>query len=121
MAVLSSLDAKTIDELRELGKLYGNEKTIVSDGTDTRKVSIDTIIGYAASRIANVPVASSTNVPNMSGSQNITFIPEGKEVPINERVPGSFYLEERSQTSIRTNISAPASMVVSKSLGLRRV
>ena len=61
MSILSSLDAKTIDELQELGKLSGTEKTIVSTGTESRKVSIDTIIGYAARILANIPVATSTS------------------------------------------------------------
>ena len=118
MAVLSSLEAKTIDELQELGKLSGTEKTIVSNGNESRKVSIDTIIGYAASRLSNTPMSSS--MPGISG-QSIVFIPEGEEIPISERTPGCFYLEEVKQTSLRTKINIPTSVVVSKSLGLRRV
>lgn len=117
---MPSLDAKTIDQLQELGKLNGLEKTIISDGTTTSKVTIDTIIGYAASLLAGTP----TNVSSISTSlngQSLFFVPEGCEVPVVERAPGSFYLEETRQTSIRTQISLPTSVSVSKSLGLRRV
>lgn len=118
----TSLDAKTIDQLQELGKLNGLEKTIVSDGTTTRKVTIDTIIGYAASVLAGTP--SSVSNPSVGSSlkgQCVFFVPQGSEVPVVERAPGSFYLEETRQTSIRTQISLPTSVSVSKNLGLRRV
>ena len=114
----SVLDAKTIDELKELTKLNGTEKTIVSNGSDTRKVSIDTFIGYAANRLAGLPTSTT---PGLVSGQGITFIPEGKDIPVNERIPGSFYLEESRQVSIRTKINVPASVKVSASLGLRRV
>ena len=119
MAVLSSLDSKTIDQLQELGKLSGTEKTIISNGIESKKVSIDTILGYIASRLSNIPASS--YVPGISGGQSIVFIPEGEEVPVSERTPGSFYLEEVKQTSIRTKINIPTSVNVSKTLGLRRV
>ena len=119
MATLSSYDAKTIDELQELGKLFGFEKTIVSNGKESKKVSIDTIIGYAASRLTGI--SPSVINSNLSGSQCLVFVPEGKEISISERTPGCFYLEETKQTSIRTQISIPASVKVSSNLGLRRV
>lgn len=118
MAVLNVVDAKTIDELKELAKLTGAEKTIISDGTESRKVSIDTIVGYTANKLSGSP--TSVN-PGLSGGSGITFIPEGENIPVNERVPGSFYLEEVKQTSIRTKINVPTSVKVSASLGLRRV
>ena len=119
MATLTSLDAKTIDELQELGKLLGSEKTIISNGTDTKKVSIDTIIGYAASRLTGI----SPSVINSSiyGGQCLVFIPEGQEVSVSERTPGCFYLEETKQTSIRTQLNIPSSVKVSINLGLRRL
>ena len=120
MAILSELDARTIDELKELAKLTGSEKTIVSNGTETRKVSIDTIVGFAASRLAGSSGSSSVN-PGLAGGQSLVFVPEGETVPVNERVPGSFYLEESRQVSIRTKINVPTSVKVSASLGLRRV
>lgn len=122
MATLSSFDAKTIDELQELGKLTGLEKTIVSNGIETRKVSMDTIIGYAASILAKSSNNSSIpSSPIINGGQSIVFIPEGQEISISERTPGCFYLEERRQTSIRTKINVPTSVTVSKNLGLRRI
>ena len=45
MAIAIGIDSKTIDQLQELGKITGLEKTVISDGTDTRKVTIDTIVG----------------------------------------------------------------------------
>lgn len=119
MANLSSLNAKTIDELQELGKLSGSEKTIISNGTESRKVSIDSIIGYAANKLAGISPSVINSV--VSGGQSLIFIPEGKEVPVSERIPGCFYLEETKQTSIRTQLSIPASVKVSSNLGLRRV
>ena len=121
MAILTSFDTKTIDQLQELGKLTGKEKTIVSDGKDTRKVSIDTIIGYAAGILAETPSGSSIPSTGNIGGQCITVIPEGQSLSVSERSPGSFYLEQRRQTSIRTKVSIPTSVTVSKSLGLRRV
>ena len=123
MATSTPFDAKTIDELQELGKLSGLEMTVVSyDGEQTRKVSIDTIIGYAASILANTtPMLMSLRPSNNSVGSSIIFIPEGEEIDISERTPGSFYLEERRQTSIRTKINIPTSVKVSSSLGLRRV
>lgn len=120
MAVLNALDAKTIDELKELAKLTGVEKTIVSDGKESRKVSIDTIVGYTANKLAGVSGSPSVN-PGLSGGNSITFIPEGEKIPVNERAPGSFYLEESRQVSIRTKINVPTSVKVSANLGLRRV
>ena len=119
MAIVSGLDAKTIDQLQELGKLTGSEKTIVSNGTETRKVSMDTILGYAASRLSNIP-ASAGSISNPSGS-GIVYIPEGEKIDISERTPGTFYLEETKQTSIRTKVNIPTSVTVSKNLGLKRV
>ena len=124
MAIAIGIDTKTIDQLQELGKITGLEKTVVSDGTDTRKVTIDTIIGYAASVLAGTPVSVTTPTPSVGSSlrgQCIFFVPEGTEIPVIERTPGSFYLEETRQTSIRTQINLPTSVTVSQSLGLRRV
>ena len=116
---INGLDSKTIDELQELGKLNGTEMTIISqDGTQTRKVSIDTIIGYAASVLAG------TNVTPMAlsrGGTSIEVIPEGEEIPVEQRIPGYFYLELTKQTSIRTKVNVPTSVVVSPTLGLKRV
>ena len=119
MATLNSYDAKTIDELQELGKLTGLEKTIVSNGTESRKVSMDTIIGYAANKLSGIS-PSAVNSKN-HGGQCLVYIPEGEKIDVSERTPGCFYLEETIQTSIRTQISIPASVKVSSSLGLRRV
>lgn len=117
---INSIEAKTIDDLREVGKLYGTEKTIISDGTETKKVSIDTIVGYTARMLNGTPVSNSLPGSNGAGS-GIIFIPKDESIPVNERVPGCFYLEEQNQTSIRTEINIPTSVIVSKSLGLRRV
>ena len=113
-------DSKTIDELQETGKLTGSERTIISNGTESRKVSIDTIVGYAVNAISkalSVPISGA----NITGGNNIVFVPEGEDVPILERSPGTFYLEEVKQTSIRTTISLPTSVQVSRNLGLKRV
>lgn len=123
MAIAIGIDSKTIDQLQEIGKITGLEKTVISDGTDTRKVTIDTIVGYAAGVLANTP-SNTSSIPSTGTSlrsQCIFFVPEGKEVPVVERTPGSFYLEETRQTSIRTKVNLPTSVTVSKSLGLRRV
>ncbi len=123
MATSLPFESKLIDELQELGKLSGAEMTIVSyNGEQTRKVSIDTIIGYAASILANSPATMSLS-PGSSrlGGQCIIFVPQGDEVPISERIPDCYYLEERKQTSIRSQINVPTSVKVSSSLGLRRV
>ena len=120
MTISSILNAKTIDELQELGKLSGLEKTIVSTGKDTRKVSIDTIVGYAARSLSDAGSSVSSPSNNNSGGC-IVFIPKGEQISVNERTPGCFYLEEKHQTSIRTKINIPTSVVVSKTLGLRRV
>lgn len=122
MAVSTPFESKMIDELQELGKLSGTEMTIVSyDGTQTRKVSIDTIIGYAASILNNSPSLMSSFLPSRSEGQCIILVPEGEEIDISERLPGCFYLEETRQTSIRTQINVPTSVKVSSSLGLRRI
>lgn len=124
MGIASSLDAKTIDELQELGKLTGTEKTIVSDGIESRKVSIDTIVGYTARNILNSgsgTASAKISIPSSSYSGNLVFIPEGETIDVTERTPGCFYLEETKQTSIRTKVNMPTSVVVSKTLGLRRI
>lgn len=117
---IAPFDSKTIDELQELGKLSGNEKLVVSvEAEDTRKVSVDTVVGYAAS------ILSGTSMPvgysGYGGGQCIIFVKEGQEIPVSQRTPGCFYLEEQRQTSIRTQISIPTSVKVSTNLGLRRV
>lgn len=120
---ITNINAKTIDDLQELGKLTGKEKTIISNGNDTRKVTIDTIVGYAAGVLARTPDSSSA-APSPGGNLNgqcIFFVPEGKEVPVSERTPGSFYIEEQNQVSIRSKVSIPTSVSVSHNLGLRRV
>lgn len=115
------LNTKNIDDLQELGKLTGSEMTLVSYENDTRKVAIDTIIGYAASILANTnPKMMSLNRPS-SNSPCIVFVPSGEQISVNERTPGCFYLEESNQTSIRTQINIPTSVKVSASLGLRRL
>ena len=123
MAVVSQFDAKTIDDLQELGKLTGSEKTIISyNGEETRKVTIDTIVGYAAALLNNTqPSTMSLRPTQMVYGGQIIFIADGEEIPLNERTPGSFYLEETKQTSIRTQINIPTSVRVSKTLGLKRV
>ena len=121
MAVSTPFEAKLIDELQELGKLSGSEMTVVSyDGKETRKVSIDTIIGYAASLLQSSSASFSLRPPVSSGG-SLIFIPEGEEISISERTPGCFYLEEKKQTSIRTQINIPTSVKVSSNLGLKRV
>ena len=122
MTVSTLLNTKTIDELQELGKLNGDEKTIVSTGDETRKVSIDTILGYAASILNNANISTMSLRPSGNTlSQSIIVIPEGEEIDISERTPGSFYLEQTKQTSIRTAVNIPTSVTVSSNLGLRRV
>lgn len=123
MAISTGLDAKTIDQLQELGKLTGLEKTVVSDGSDTRKVTIDTIVGYAAGVLAGTPsnTSSGSNTGVSLKGQCLFFVPKGETVDVSERSPGCFYLEETNQTSIRTQINLPTSVTVSQSLGLRRV
>lgn len=120
MAVTTIIEAKTIDELKELGKLTGLENTIVSYEDQTRKVSIDTIIGYAAS-ILNASPSVMMALSSRNGGQCIVFIPEGEEISVSERASCCFYLEEMKQTSIRTQINIPTSVKVSSSLGLKRV
>lgn len=120
-----TFESKTIDDLQELGKLSGSEKTIVSVNNDTKKVSINTIVGYAANAIAQqmgmqvAPMSLST--PSQSSGGCIVVIPEGEEIPVNLRTPGTIYFERTKQTSIRTQINVPTSVVVSSTLGLRRV
>ena len=123
MTTSTPFESKFIDELQELGKLVGTEMTVVSyNGNQTRKVSIDTIIGYAASILTNTqPTIMSLRPSANSVGQCIILVPEGEEIDISERIPGCFYLEETKQTSIRTQINAPTSVRVSSSLGLRRV
>lgn len=123
MATSTPFESKLIDELQELGKLVGTEMTVVSsDGNQTRKVSIDTIIGYAASILTNTqPTTMSLRPSANSVGQCIILVPEGEEIDISARTPGCFYLEETRQTSIRTQINVPTSVKVSSSLGLRRV
>lgn len=120
MAISDQFDTKTIDELQELGKLTGDEKILVSykEGEENRKVTIDTIVGYAASLLQNIPTTLSLRT---GIDQCIIFVPEGEDMPLSQRTPGCFYLEERNQTSIRTKINIPTSVKVSSNLGLRRV
>ena len=114
------LDAKTIDELQELGKLTGSEKTIVTyKGTDTRKVSINTLLGYIAGVLTGTTPIPISNNP--SGTGSLIFIPEGENIPINQRTPGYFYLEEVKQNSIRAQVNIPTSVTVSANLSLRRL
>lgn len=116
---ISPFDSKTIDQLQELGKLSGQEKFVISvEEKDTRKVTVDTIVGYAASQLSGG--ASQASIGGYGG-QCIIFIEEGEEISIPERTPGCFYLEEEKQTSLRTKINIPTSVKVSSSLGLRRV
>ena len=122
MAIGSEFNAKTIDELQELGKLTGSEMTVVSyNGTETKKVSMDTIIGYAASIINNISPSLMMSFGSSKGGECIIVIPEGEEIPISQRTPGCFYLEQTKQTSIRSKVNVPTSVVVSKSLALKRV
>ena len=125
MATLNTIDTKTIDELQELGKLTGQEKTIVSDGYTTKKLSIDTILGFITSKLnlsSGGVMPMSDYTPSVSsGSNGIVFIPDGEEIPVYQRTPGYFYLEEKRQTSIRSEISLPSSVTVSNNFGLRRV
>lgn len=121
-----TFESKTIDELQELGKLSGSEKTIISTNNDTKKVSIDTIVGYAANLIAQQMGGQSVSttsliVTNPSNAKCIVVIPEGESIPISQRTPGTIYFEKEKQTSIRTKINVPTSIVVSGTLGLRRI
>lgn len=121
-----TFESKSIDDLQELGKLNGTEKTIISIDDDTKKVSIDTIVGYAANMVAQAmsgntaPVMMTSNFGS-SGGNCIVVINEGEEIPINLRTPGTFYFERTHQSSIRTKINVPTSVVVSGTLGLKRV
>lgn len=120
MAIAAPYNSKTIDELIETGKLTGNEKFIISINAETdRKVSVDTLVGYAASKLSGSTMT--VGIGGTGNGQCIMFIEEGKEIPINERTPGCFYLEEEHQSSLRTKINIPTSVKVSSSLGLRRV
>lgn len=122
-----TFESKTIDELQELGKLSGSEKTIISTNNDTKKVSIDTIVGYATNLIAQQmggQSASVTSLPvivNPSDGKCIVVVPEGESIPANQRTPGTIYFEKEKQTSIRTKINIPTSVTVSSTLGLRRI
>ena len=120
MAVAMSFDSKTIDQLQELGKLNGQEKFVVSvNEEDTRKISLDTIVGYAAAILSGNAGTMPLMGSNYGGS--IIYIKEGESIDISQRSPGWFYLEERTQTSVRAQINLPTSVKVSSNLGLRRV
>lgn len=124
-SVSYTFEAKTIDDLQEVGKLTGSEKTIISIDDDTKKVSIDTIVGYAANLVAQSFSGSATpmmlSVGTSSYGSGIVVIEEGEEIPINLRTPGTIYFERTKQSSIRTKINVPTSVVVSGTLGLKRV
>ena len=125
-SVSYSIEAKSIDDLQEVGKLTGIEKTLISIENDTKKVSIDTIVGYAANLIAQslsgntMPVMMTSNLGS-SGGNCIIAIPDGEEIPVNLRTPGTYYMERTKQSSIRTKMNVPTSVVVSSTLGLKRV
>lgn len=113
--------SKTIDQLQELGKLNGDEKFVVSVNEEyTRKISLDTIVGYAAALLSGNAGASPVGF-GLNYGGTIIYIEDGKIIDISERSPGCFYLEERKQNSIRTQISLPTSVTVSSNLGLKRV
>lgn len=122
-----TIQAKSIDDLQEVGKLTGTEKTIISIENDTKKVSIDTIVGYAANLVAQsmsgaqvAPVMMAPSFGSSSGNC-IIVIQEGEEIPVNLRIPGTIYFERTHQSSIRTKINVPTSVVVSGNLALKRV
>lgn len=122
MAIIGAFTSKTIDQLQELGKLSGDEKFVVSvNEEDTRKISLDTIVGYAASILSGGSSAAYPVGYGLNFGGTISYIKNGESLDISERSPGCFYLEEKNQTSIRTQISLPTSAKVSSSLGLRRV
>lgn len=122
-----SFESKTIDDLQEIGKLSGDEKTIISVNDDTKKVSIDTIVGYAADKVSRALSGDYTstvlagNINSSSAGNCIITIPEDEEIPTNLRNPGIIYFERVKQTSIRTKINVPTSVVISSTLGLKRV
>ncbi len=121
----SVLDVKDINDLNIISKISGNDMLLVIKDGKAYRITVDTIVGYTAGNLNGVTPSEPSSSPSTQASVNqdrdIVFIENGKEIPVNKRAPGSFYLEERSQHSVRAQINLPISVTVSKQLGLKRV
>lgn len=124
LSTKSVLDIKDINDLSLIGKISGDSKLLIMVNDKAYRITADTLVGYAAGVLGNnadVNVSPVATLSMPSQEHDIVFIESGQEIPVNKRTPGVFYLEERSQRSIRSQINLPVSVKISKQMGLKRL
>lgn len=115
MANVSVINSKQISELKELAKLSGKEVMLIDNGNNnTKKVTVDTLLGYIRDQILSGGSTTSTGT-------SIEIIPEGEELDPESRKEGQFYLNVLSEKDIIESTLIPTSIVVSPSMGLKIV
>lgn len=116
--VSGTFDTKRIYELDPLNKLSGREEVIIDNGDNTYKVTVDTLLGYIRDQINS---ATGGETPSYGGGGTIHVIEEGESVPVEERIPGHFYLEVISSDEIQLSSGLPRIIKVSPNMDLRLV
>lgn len=94
--IMKTLDTRQINELESLTSMSGREEILIDDGTVTKKVTIDGLLGYFSSRFVGNE-DNNIDITALNSASCIHIIKPGENVPSEERIKGHFYLKLSEQ------------------------
>lgn len=94
--LMSVLETSQIHELDTLTSMTGREQILIDDGTTTKSVTVDGLLGYFSSRFVGND-ENEIDITSLNAASCIHIIDPGKEIPTSERIKGHFYLSVSDQ------------------------
>lgn len=90
--IMGVLDTNQIHELEALTSMTGREQFLIDDGTVTKSVTVDGLLGYFSSRFVGND-ENEIDITALNAASCIHLIEPGKEIPASERIKGHYYLK----------------------------
>ena len=115
MASSDSANTKRINELTALNKISGKEEVLVDNGTQSYRVSIDSLMGFIANQIN----AGTYDPSQTQQSSGVVVIPEGESLPAESRVSDNMYINVISTTEAKVTAGTTQRIRVSPNMGLK--
>ena len=94
--IMGVLDTRQIHELEALTSMSGREQILIDDGTVTRSVTVDGLLGYFSSRFVGNE-DNEIDITALNSASCIHLIKPGEDIPTEERIKGHFYLKLSEQ------------------------
>ena len=94
--IMGVLDTSQIHELEALTSMTGREQILIDDGTVTKSVTIDGLLGYFSSRFVGND-DNEIDITALNSASCIHLIKPGENIPESERIKGHYYLQLSEQ------------------------